>query len=440
MKKLLFLLLLPCILFACGGRKKTADDERNRIKPDSFAIALHLFNKGKASYKNGSGIDSVSFYMQLAERFFRLDGHKARVCCYLAFVYADRGEVDKAMEYYRKASLLADDWQYGALCREVAALYSAAGRYREGFEALEMIRKNIDNRKAVPYYHLSRGNLWAGIGEYDSAVASYRIAATALNIWVAAEASRRLKLAYHSLGRDSCAFYASLDADRHLMKELNQSTDIENRQLYENTRLENELNRLKIEKQKREIGLLTLGLCFVVTFAAGYIIWQRRKRQMYRQLLQEQSLRLAQAEQLLKQSEELSVLREKENALRESLFRRMKAFHKIPSLEKEDESEEEAGEGQNRRIALTDDEWEDIRKTVDGSYEKFSVRLKKAFPGLVKKDIYFCCLVKINVSIKDMSDIYCISRASISRKKQRMREKLGLTEYGETLDDFLRHF
>ena len=87
------------------------------------------------------------------------------------------------------------------------------------------------------------------------------------------------------------------------------------------------------------------------------------------------------------------------------------------------------------------EEWEDIRQTVDGSYDKFSVRLLEAFPGLSMKDVYFCCLVKINVSIKDLSDIYCISRTSISRKKQRMkRDKLGLTENNETLDDFLRRF
>ena len=90
---------------------------------------------------------------------------------------------------------------------------------------------------------------------------------------------------------------------------------------------------------------------------------------------------------------------------------------------------------------LSNEEWEDIRQTVDGSYDKFSVRLLEAFPGLSMKDVYFCCLVKINVSIKDLSDIYCISRTSISRKKQRMkRDKLGLTENNETLDDFLRRF
>ena len=178
-----------------------------------------------------------------------------------------------------------------------------------------------------------------------------------------------------------------------------------------------------------------------MAFAASYIVWQRRKRQMYKQLWREQSLRLSQTEQLLQQSEELSILREKESLLRESLFRRMKSFHKIPSLEKEEESTEEENDNQNRRIALSNEEWEDIRQTVDGSYDNFSARLLEAFPGLSMKDVYFCCLVKINVSIKDLSDIYCISRTSISRKKQRMkRDKLGLTENNETLDDFLRRF
>ena len=293
----------------------------------------------------------------------------------------------------------------------------------------------------VPYYHLAKGNLWAGINEYDSASTYYRIASMSLNRWVAAEASRRLKLLYSSLGKDSCSFYSALAANEHLVNELRREEGVESRTKYEKAKLENELNRLKIDKQRREIWLLSLGLCFVVAFAASYIVWQRRKRQMYKQLWREQSLRLSQTEQLLQQSEELSILREKESLLRESLFRRMKSFHKIPSLEKEEESTEEENDNQNRRIALSNEEWEDIRQTVDGSYDNFSARLLEAFPGLSMKDVYFCCLVKINVSIKDLSDIYCISRTSISRKKQRMkRDKLGLTENNETLDDFLRRF
>lgn len=442
MRKLLLLFLIPCFFISCnGGKMSSATVERSQIKPDSFAIGLTLFKKGRALAYNPSKVDSMLFYMRLAESFFRNEEDKAQVNRYVGTVYVARNELDKAVVYFLRASRMAKEWQYGLLCQNVANAYITSGRYREGISLMDSMRKNMDDRRVVPYYHLAKGNLWAGIHEYDSAVISYRIAATSLNRWVATAASRRLQYLYSSQGKDEQAFKAAISADEQLMKELQREEGIESRTMYEKAKLENELNHLKIDKQRREIGLLTLGLCCAIAFAVVYIVWQRRKRQMYKQLWREQSLRLKQTEQLLTQSEELNELREKESLLRESLFRRMKSFHKIPSLEKEEPSEGEDGDIQNRRIALSDEEWEDIRQTVDGSYEKFSVRLREAFPGLNMKDVYFCCLVKINVSIKDLSDIYCISRTSISRKKQRMkRDKLGLTENNETLDDFLRRF
>lgn len=439
MNKLLLLLILS--LFCSCSSEISPNGGRERIVPDSFAIALNLYNRGRAFSHDSSKIDSVLFYARLSERYFQRDEHKAQVNRFIAAELLSKGRLDEAAEHLLEASMLATDWQFGFICREVANAYSAAGRYREGVSMLDVVRKNMANRKVVPYYYLAKGNLWAGVCEYDSAVVCYRTAATSLNDWVATEASRRLKLIYISQGKDSCAFFASISADELLMKGLNKEESIASSQMYEKTKLENELNRLKIDKQRREIVMLSLVLCLVVAIAVFYILWQRHKRQMYKQLWREQSLRLEQTEQLLQQSEELSMLREKENTLRESLFRRMKSFHKIPSLEKEDGSDDQVGDSVNHRIALSDEEWEDIRMTVDGSYENFSVRLRETFPGLNMKDVYFCCLLKINVSIKDLSDIYCISRTSISRKKQRMkRDKLGLTENNETLDDFLRRF
>ena len=212
----------------------------------------------------------------------------------------------------------------------------------------------------------------------------------------------------------------------------------ENRANYEREKMQNELNRLKIDKQRREIMLLSLGLGFILIVFLSYFLLQRRKRQANKLLLQEKTIHLEQAQQLLEQAEELTLLREKESQLRESLFRRMKSFHKIPSLE---ESKEEEPENSGQRIALSQEEWEDIRQTVDKSYDNFTQRLQQSFPSLSEKDINFCCLVKIGVSIKYLSDIYCISRTSISRKKQRVkRDKLGLTVEDETLDAFLRRF
>lgn len=90
---------------------------------------------------------------------------------------------------------------------------------------------------------------------------------------------------------------------------------------------------------------------------------------------------------------------------------------------------------------MTDNEWREIRVILDSNYDHFTTRLKQEFPALSVADINFCCLIKINVSLHDMSNIYCISRNSVSKKKLRMKEKLGITsDEGISLDEYLQKY
>lgn len=60
---------------------------------------------------------------------------------------------------------------------------------------------------------------------------------------------------------------------------------------------------------------------------------------------------------------------------------------------------------------------------------------------MTEKDLRFCCLVKLNVNMKDLSDIYCVSKAAISKRKFRIKtEKMNVTDEQLSLDDFLRSF
>ena len=134
---------------------------------------------------------------------------------------------------------------------------------------------------------------------------------------------------------------------------------------------------------------------------------------------------------MLKQQEELSNLREKEALLREKdarmreeLFKRMNVFEKLSDTEKE------------KHIQLSDMDWKELQLMLDSGYNGFTQKLRARFPMLSEKDINFCCLVKINMSIQNLTDIYCISKNSVSRKKLRLKEKLGVREEA-TLDEFL---
>ena len=152
--------------------------------------------------------------------------------------------------------------------------------------------------------------------------------------------------------------------------------------------------------------------------------------------------RLLQENVLLKQQEELSALREKEALLREQdarmreeLFKRMKVFDKIPLTEKElPEGGKDGG-----HINLFETDWAEIRLMLDSTYQNFTRKLKQDFPDLTERDINLCCLIKINVGLQSLADIYCISKNSVSRRKLRMKDKMRIEE-GKTLDEFLRNY
>lgn len=425
----LFLLLLA----SCGRPAPTTEPDSSGS--DSMMIA-HRLNRQLLTTEVA---DSIGWYVEQACRYVSQETSRAYLYYNAASRSKDLGDVVQATAYYQEAGRGGDTWLQERLCRELPLLYADQGRYAEAARVLDSIRDCRRSRELIPHYLLARGNLFAVEGRRDSALHYYEQASRSLNRWVATMALRRMQWLYAGRGEDSLMYRMALNADGLLIKEIEKEVYAGDRQNYEQEKTKNELNRLKISKQQREIQLLTLGLCFVLILSL--VCWQmlRRKRQADRLLLREKTIRLEQANQLLVQAEELAQLREKESQLRESLFRRMKSFHKIPSLEEAPASE--GAEESTRRIALSVEEWEEIRQTVDKSYDNFTARLRRQFPSLTEKDINFCCLVKIGVSIKDLSDIYCISRTSVSRKKLRLKkEKLGVTTEDETLDSFLRRF
>lgn len=425
---MLSLWLLLFLLASCGKQRV----EPLPLQPDSARVAWIFYKKIRVV----STPDSVERYAGLACRYLSDETQKARVGYAAALRCMKLGQFERALAFYRGIGEGADALMQGKLCLAVPEAYAAMGRYLDAVRCLDSIRDGRVSRSVIPHYCLAKGNLYVMTGEVDSACHYYEAAARSLNRWVAGTALRRLRTLYAQCGKESLAYASALKADEILEREIRREEYAESRENYEKEKMQNELNRLKIDKQRQEIMLLSLGISIIGIVFLFYWVWQRRKRQTDRLLLQEETVRLEQTRQLLSQAEELVALREKEAQLRESLFRRMKSFHKIPSLE---ENREETDS--HRRIALSEEDWEEIRQTLDKSYDNFTQRLRQNFPSLSEKEVNFCCLVKIGVSIKDLSDIYCISRTSVSRKKQRVKkDKFGLTAEDETLDSFLRHF
>ena len=97
--------------------------------------------------------------------------------------------------------------------------------------------------------------------------------------------------------------------------------------------------------------------------------------------------------------------------------------------------------GEDFTITLSTKDWKEIETLLNNQYDQFTHRLRKAVPALITADIQFCCLLKINVSMQDIANIYHINRESVSRRKQRIKSKIGndLLQ-GLTLDEFIQRF
>lgn len=333
----------------------------------------------------------------------------------------------------------------------LAAFHLRNKDFAEALKYSRILRHYQRSRYDVPYYQLLRGRIYEALNNTDSAKVYYTLASNSLSDHVAAEATASLYQLINAKEYPEQAYYtAQKEKEIHQLLESGLSSRIEVKK-YNETKLQNELYQLRLSQQEKE--LLMMGIAVVLLLIALIVLffYQREKK---KRLLSEQNLRQEQAEEktrqlqhenlLLHKEAELSALREKEacqrnkeHELREAIFRRISFFHKLPSLQTDTENSSLL----NRKIEVTDTEWKEVRSAINDGFDNFAVRLQQAYPQLTEKEIHFCCLVKINVNMQDLSDIYCVSKAAITKRKYRIKtEKFGVSDENSSLDQVLQKF
>ena len=108
---------------------------------------------------------------------------------------------------------------------------------------------------------------------------------------------------------------------------------------------------------------------------------------------------------------------EKLSSLQADFLRRLVAIN-IPSLN---------NKANDLVIKLSNEDFANLEKDINATFDQFTVRLKKEYPLLDKNEIQFCCLIKIQLDLNTLANIYCRSKAAISKRKLRIKqEKLNL--------------
>lgn len=373
---------------------------------------------------------------------YATDRQRPYVFMGLGDFYRKRNDLVRAEFYYREAADFSYRKEkrksYLRACDKLMVLYTSQQKYKKAFIQLDSFRKAMRWRLDNPYTILAKANIWHSIHESDSALYYYQMAARSSQAHVSATAQHQLAQLLAEQGDYRRAYGALknsyLAEDDEMQEMYMQQMEKQHRE----SLLQSELKQVKAEKKYRELAYVLLLLILILVVFVGYFFYFQMKKQQEAMLARKQSDLLEKENQLLKQHQELSVLREKEILLREELFRKMAVWHKLPSLHHREGATTDRDE---KRIMLSEADWHELIEIIDNGYSCFTARLQQEYPMLITKDIRFCCLVKIGVNLQDLSDIYCVSKAAITKRKFRIKtEKLGVSDEAKSLDDCLRDF
>ena len=421
MKRLIYLFI---VTMALGGCHRETPSRIQQVKADSIPIltdkredSLNWYGYQVFHKRKSGDTDSAIHYLKEAIRL-RLT-QSSRAYGQLGEIYQGKQMNDSAIHYYflalQKDTTRSAYWYCGRVLELLHSLkeYDLAKQYIQG------LRKQM-KRSDIPYVNLIEGDLWMELHQPDSAMKHYLIASETGNDYITSVAYERLALLMEEKQSLSSALdkhIQSIETKNNLRNGYTYQQDTRD---FEALKMKNELNELKVKQQSYVIVILALGAS-ILLLVGGFVIY----------LLHRKRNRLVQENLILKQQEELSALREKEALLREKdarmreeLFRRVR----IENLK----------DGKHIQH-ISDADWKEIHLMLESTYPGFLPNLRQSFPALSEKELNFCCLVKINMSLQQLADIYCISINSVSRRKLRLKEKLGIDKE-DSLSKFLNRF
>jgi len=415
-------------------------------------IQYGCYNISRAYLEKEDYVNALLYAKNLLNNYEELNvGRKAYYYRHIAAVYKKMNEVDSAMFYNNKVlEIVADNTDYyfmtGHILNEMSEMELNSNHFKESLRYADSSLKRRTNRKDISLFNLTKAKVFLSVNQTDSAKKYLRIAIESSEDGLASiMAYSYLVELYKDMGDYKEGFYSQMNMNDLFEKKAVEANSDLTMQKYQEEKLKNENNELQLAKREQEIFFLSVALISVVIIVAllFYLFTELKRKKIREHIFREESLRaqslvIENENKLLRQEKELMVLREKSAILRESLFRKMSVATKIPSLKTSDDELHIVSTG---RIDLREPDWNELIHTVDDLFGEFASRLEKEYPVLSKEDIGFCCLLKINVSMRDMADIYCISKAGITKKKTRMKkDKFNIHEEGLSLDDFLASY
>ena len=230
----------------------------------------------------------------------------------------------------------------------------------------------------------------------------------------------------------------------------NETKVLEIEKKYNNAKIREENELLKITQQRNTI-IIIIAISLFLLSVAGYIIYrQRSKAKIYYQQtildkmkieLLHLSAELEEKKQVLQKAladkennahklqQEIEVISYKYNRLQKQSLETSTVGKKLISLTKKNRLEDSQ--------LPTDKTWHSIMTEVDKIYPQFYSLLKEAFPNLTESEYQYCYLHIFGFDANDEAKLLGINPASVRMKRTRIYQEVQLKHDKET---FLRDY
>lgn len=368
--------------------------------------------------------------------------YKNLALCDIATGYYFLNRLDSAFYYAQAAydAAIADSLpsQLPHVYTDLGSIYAKMG---ENGKALEYIDKAIGLRSrkdtlAILGLYADKVDLFGKLGQYDSAYHYFRKAVASPNLATQADAYNHMSGAYYKMGRCNEAYSLLLrftELADSVRKQRHTAEVIALQELYKHEQLsvENLYWRTQAAERQSNVYLMaTLSLLSLwIASTIYFFYWRNRRRlvEQQHQLASQQEELHHQRQVTTENLQRMAEMEQKEARLKETFFRRLNQ-RIVQEIEK----------GSN--ILLSDDDWEDIVQNADIIFDNFTRRLQQHYPALNKEDLRYCCMVKMQLSQLEMSQIMHLEKDSVKRRLKRIRMEKMKADSGVTLEELLRRF
>lgn len=368
--------------------------------------------------------------------------YKNLALCDIATGYYFLNRLDSALYYAQAAydAAIADSLpsQLPHVYTDLGSIYAKMG---ENGKALEYIDKAIGLRPrkdtlAILGLYADKVDLFGKLGQYDSAYHYFRKAVASPNLATQADAYNHMSGAYYKMGRCNEAYSLLLrftELADSVRKQRHTAEVIALQELYKHEQLsvENLYWRTQaVERQSNVYLMATLSLLSLwIASTIYFFYWRNRRRlvEQQHQLASQQEELHHQRQVTTENLQRMAEMEQKEARLKETFFRRLNQ-RIVQEIEK----------GSN--ILLSDDDWEDIVQNADIIFDNFTRRLQQHYPALNKEDLRYCCMVKMQLSQLEMSQIMHLEKDSVKKRLKRIRMEKMKADSGVTLEELLRRF